>query len=110
MYCCFQLQKSGKEPKAGAELSLKNISYRTKVRSSNPDTFILMLLNYQRLTKESCLPHKVVNRSTSPQWDEAFHFLIHNPTEDTLIVKVRIYFTVNVDFKQCIYVRKMTFT
>lgn len=54
------LQKSGKEPKAGAELSLKNISYRTKV----------------------------VNRSTSPQWDEAFHFLIHNPTEDTLIIKL----------------------
>ncbi|KAF4096662.1 extended synaptotagmin-1 [Onychostoma macrolepis] len=54
------LKKSGKEPKAGAELSLKNISYRTKV----------------------------VNRSTSPQWDEAFHFLIHNPTEDTLIVKL----------------------
>uniref|UniRef100_A0A672S540 Extended synaptotagmin-1-like n=1 Tax=Sinocyclocheilus grahami TaxID=75366 RepID=A0A672S540_SINGR len=54
------LKKSGKEPKAGAELSLKNISYRTKV----------------------------VSRSTSPQWDEAFHFLIHNPTEDTLIVKL----------------------
>uniref|UniRef100_A0A8C2CL28 Extended synaptotagmin-like protein 1a n=1 Tax=Cyprinus carpio TaxID=7962 RepID=A0A8C2CL28_CYPCA len=32
--------------------------------------FILMFLNYPRLTKESCLPHKVVNRSTSPQWDE----------------------------------------
>ncbi|KAI2649721.1 Extended synaptotagmin-1 [Labeo rohita] len=54
------LKKSGKEPKAGAEVSLKNVSYRTKV----------------------------VNRSTSPQWDEAFHFLINNPTEDTLIVKL----------------------
>ncbi|XP_073679278.1 extended synaptotagmin-1 [Garra rufa] len=54
------LKKSGKEPKAGAEVSLKNVSYRTKV----------------------------VNRSTSPQWDEAFHFLIHSPTEDTLIVKL----------------------
>ncbi|KAL1250031.1 hypothetical protein QQF64_021036, partial [Cirrhinus molitorella] len=54
------LKKSGKEPKAGAEVSLKNVSYRTKV----------------------------VNRSTSPQWDEAFHFLIHNPTEDTLIIKL----------------------
>ncbi|TRY54329.1 hypothetical protein DNTS_021305 [Danionella cerebrum] len=54
------LKKSGKEPKAGAEVTLKKISHRTKV----------------------------VNRSTSPQWDEAFHFLIHNPVEDTLIVKV----------------------
>ncbi|KTG34811.1 hypothetical protein cypCar_00003808 [Cyprinus carpio] len=54
------LKKSGKEPKAGAELSLNNISYRTKV----------------------------VNRSTSPQWDEAFHFLIYNPPEDTLIFKL----------------------
>lgn len=54
------LKRSGKEPKAGAEVSLKNVFYRTKV----------------------------VNRSTSPQWDEAFNFLIHNPTEDTLIVKV----------------------
>uniref|UniRef100_A0A8C1EXJ6 Extended synaptotagmin-like protein 1a n=1 Tax=Cyprinus carpio carpio TaxID=630221 RepID=A0A8C1EXJ6_CYPCA len=49
----------------------------------NTDKFILMFLNYPRLTKESCLPHKVVNRSTSPQWDEAFHFLIYNPPEDT---------------------------
>ncbi|XDV46022.1 hypothetical protein PO909_014004 [Leuciscus waleckii] len=54
------LKKSGKEPMAGAEVSCKNISYRTKVS----------------------------NRSTSPQWDEAFHFLIHNPTEDTLVVKL----------------------
>ncbi|XP_077074870.1 extended synaptotagmin-1 [Siphateles boraxobius] len=54
------LKKSGKEPMAGAEVSFKNISYRTKV----------------------------FNRSTSPQWDEAFHFLIHNPTDDTLVVKL----------------------
>lgn len=54
------LKKSGKEPKPGAELSIKNVSYRTKI----------------------------TNRSTSPQWDEAFHFLIHNPKEETLIVKL----------------------
>uniref|UniRef100_A0A8C1K316 Extended synaptotagmin-like protein 1a n=1 Tax=Cyprinus carpio TaxID=7962 RepID=A0A8C1K316_CYPCA len=51
------LKKSGKEPEAGAEVSLKNVSHRTKV----------------------------ANPSTSPQWNEAFHFLIHNPSEDTLI-------------------------
>ncbi|XP_042569711.1 extended synaptotagmin-1-like isoform X2 [Cyprinus carpio] len=54
------LKKSGKEPEAGAEVSLKNVSHRTKV----------------------------ANPSTSPQWNEAFHFLIHNPSEDTLIVKL----------------------
>ncbi|KAA0707115.1 Extended synaptotagmin-1 [Triplophysa tibetana] len=54
------LKKSGKEPKAGAELSIKNVSYRTKI----------------------------ANSSTSPQWDEAFHFLIHNPKEDILVVKL----------------------
>ncbi|XP_026092477.1 extended synaptotagmin-1-like [Carassius auratus] len=54
------LKKSGKEPEAGAEVSLKNVSRRTKV----------------------------VNPSTSPQWHEAFHFLIRNPSEDTLIVKL----------------------
>ncbi|XP_051946663.1 extended synaptotagmin-1-like [Xyrauchen texanus] len=54
------LKKSGKEPKAGAELSIKNVSYRTKVCTA----------------------------STSPQWDEAFHFLIRNPREDTFIVKL----------------------
>lgn len=54
------LKKSGKEPMAGAEVLFKNISYRTKV----------------------------FNRSTSPQWDEAFHFLIHNPSEDILVVKL----------------------
>ncbi|XP_016377996.1 extended synaptotagmin-1-like isoform X1 [Sinocyclocheilus rhinocerous] len=82
------LKKSGKEPKAGAEVSLKNVSRRTKVRPSHPDAFMLMLFKYQRLTKESCFSHKVVNRSTSPQWDEAFNFLMHNPSEDTLIVKL----------------------
>ncbi|XP_026872326.2 extended synaptotagmin-1 isoform X2 [Electrophorus electricus] len=54
------LKKNGKEPKAGAELSLRNISYRTKL----------------------------ADRSTSPRWDEAFSFLVHDPREDTLILKV----------------------
>lgn len=28
------------------------------------------------------------DRSTSPQWGEAFHFLVHDPKEEMLIVKV----------------------
>ncbi|KAM6981454.1 extended synaptotagmin-1 [Aplochiton taeniatus] len=54
------LKKSGKEPKAGAELVLGGTTYRTKV----------------------------CDRSTSPQWDEAFYFLIRDPREEMLIVKL----------------------
>ena len=32
---------------------------------------------------------KVCERSTSPRWDEAFHFLVRDPKEELLIVKVR---------------------
>uniref|UniRef100_W5JY66 Extended synaptotagmin-like protein 1b n=1 Tax=Astyanax mexicanus TaxID=7994 RepID=W5JY66_ASTMX len=54
-------EKGGKEPKAGAELFLGVTSYKTKV----------------------------CDRSTSPQWGEAFHFLLHNPNEDNLIIKIQ---------------------
>ncbi|XP_030623547.1 extended synaptotagmin-1 [Chanos chanos] len=54
------LKKSGKEPKVGAEISLKSFSYRTKI----------------------------AERSTSPRWDEAFYFLVHNPKEDVIVVKL----------------------
>ncbi|XP_034022626.1 extended synaptotagmin-1 isoform X3 [Thalassophryne amazonica] len=53
-------KKSGKEPKAGAELVLGNTSYKTKV----------------------------CDRSRSPQWKEAFHFLVRDPREETLILKL----------------------
>ncbi|KAF4112569.1 hypothetical protein G5714_007364 [Onychostoma macrolepis] len=54
------LKKSGKEPKAAAELMLGDISHKTKV----------------------------CDRSMSPEWSEAFHFLVHNPTEEILIIKL----------------------
>ncbi|KAG9328928.1 hypothetical protein JZ751_009231, partial [Albula glossodonta] len=54
------LKKSGKEPKVGAELVLEGTSHKTKV----------------------------CDRSTSPQWDEAFYFLVHDPKQETLIVKL----------------------
>ncbi|KAJ8258978.1 hypothetical protein COCON_G00179900 [Conger conger] len=54
------LKKSGKEPKVEAELVLGETSHKTKV----------------------------CDRSTSPQWDEAFHFLVHDPKYDALIVKL----------------------
>ncbi|CAB1353949.1 unnamed protein product, partial [Coregonus sp. 'balchen'] len=53
------LKKSGKEPKAGAELVLGKTTYRTKV----------------------------CDRTNSPQWDEAFYFLVRDPKEEMLIVK-----------------------
>ncbi|KAI5619470.1 extended synaptotagmin-1 isoform X1 [Silurus asotus] len=54
------LKKSGKEPKAGAELVLEKTSYKTKV----------------------------CERSTSPQWHEAFHFLVQDPNKEMLIIKL----------------------
>ncbi|KAI1892259.1 hypothetical protein AGOR_G00131510 [Albula goreensis] len=54
------LKKSGKEPKAGVELTVKSTSQRTKV----------------------------CDRSTSPQWDESFYFLLRCPRDDMLIVKL----------------------
>ncbi|XP_034552586.1 extended synaptotagmin-1 [Notolabrus celidotus] len=54
------LKKSGKEPKVGADINLKGVSHRTKV----------------------------CERSTSPRWDEAFHFLVRDPRDETLTVKL----------------------
>ncbi|XP_073708690.1 extended synaptotagmin-1-like [Garra rufa] len=54
------MKKSGKEPKAAAELVMGDISHKTKV----------------------------CERSMSPEWSEAFHFLVHNPTEEILVVKL----------------------
>uniref|UniRef100_A0A673WHA1 Uncharacterized LOC115150497 n=1 Tax=Salmo trutta TaxID=8032 RepID=A0A673WHA1_SALTR len=54
------LKKSGKEPKAGAELVLGETTYRTKV----------------------------CEQSNSPQWEEAFYFLVRDPREEILIVKL----------------------
>ncbi|XP_070814793.1 extended synaptotagmin-1 [Chaetodon trifascialis] len=53
-------KKSGKEPKAGAELVLGSTTYKTKV----------------------------CDRSRSPQWNEAFHYLVRDPREEMLIVKL----------------------
>lgn len=54
------LKKSGKEPKVGAEIILKNVSYRSKISE----------------------------RSTSPRWDEGFHFLVSDPRSEILTVKL----------------------
>ncbi|KAM3617703.1 uncharacterized protein V6R79_009942 [Siganus canaliculatus] len=54
------LKKSGKEPKVGADIILKGVSHRTKI----------------------------CERSTSPRWDEAFHFLVRDPKDETLTVKL----------------------
>uniref|UniRef100_A0A673BZU0 Extended synaptotagmin-like protein 1b n=1 Tax=Sphaeramia orbicularis TaxID=375764 RepID=A0A673BZU0_9TELE len=53
-------KKSGKEPKAGAELVFGNTTYRTKV----------------------------CDRSRSPEWNEAFYFLVQDPAKEMLIVKL----------------------
>uniref|UniRef100_G3N696 Extended synaptotagmin-like protein 1b n=1 Tax=Gasterosteus aculeatus aculeatus TaxID=481459 RepID=G3N696_GASAC len=53
-------KKSGKEPKAGAELVFGKTTYKTKV----------------------------CDRSRSPQWDEAFYFQVRNPRQEMLIIKL----------------------
>uniref|UniRef100_A0A3B4WM74 Extended synaptotagmin-1-like n=1 Tax=Seriola lalandi dorsalis TaxID=1841481 RepID=A0A3B4WM74_SERLL len=54
------LKKSGKEPKAGAELVLGETTYKTNL----------------------------CDRSTSPQWNESFYFLVHDPKHQMLVVKL----------------------
>ncbi|XP_044078065.1 extended synaptotagmin-1 [Siniperca chuatsi] len=54
------LKKSGKEPKAGAELVLGETTYKTKL----------------------------CERSTSPHWNESFYFLVHDPKQQMLVVKL----------------------
>ncbi|XP_056128792.1 extended synaptotagmin-1 [Lampris incognitus] len=54
------LKKSGKEPKVGAEIILKSTIHRTKISE----------------------------RSISPRWDEAFHFLVRDPRDENLTVKL----------------------
>ncbi|KAM6927192.1 uncharacterized protein FYW49_003387 [Xenentodon cancila] len=54
------LKKSGKEPKAGAELVFGETAYKTTL----------------------------CERSTSPQWNESFHFLVHDPKRQMLVVKL----------------------
>lgn len=34
---------------------------------------------------------QVCERTISPQWHEAFHFLVQDPNKDILVIKVRIY-------------------
>ncbi|XP_061641024.1 extended synaptotagmin-1 isoform X2 [Phyllopteryx taeniolatus] len=53
-------KKSGKEPKAGAELVFGNTTYKTKV----------------------------CDRSRSPEWNEAFYFLVRDPAEEMLVIKL----------------------
>uniref|UniRef100_A0AAQ5X9C2 Extended synaptotagmin-like protein 1b n=1 Tax=Amphiprion ocellaris TaxID=80972 RepID=A0AAQ5X9C2_AMPOC len=58
------LKKSGKEPKAGAELVLGETTYKTKVR---------------------LLTHFAFYSATNPQWNESFYFLVHDPKQQMLL-------------------------
>uniref|UniRef100_A0A3Q3EBH0 Extended synaptotagmin-1-like n=1 Tax=Hippocampus comes TaxID=109280 RepID=A0A3Q3EBH0_HIPCM len=60
VFLCVQFKKSGKEPKAGAELVFGNTTYKTKV----------------------------CDRTRSPEWNEAFYFLVRDPTEEMLVIKL----------------------
>uniref|UniRef100_A0A3B3H703 Extended synaptotagmin 1 n=1 Tax=Oryzias latipes TaxID=8090 RepID=A0A3B3H703_ORYLA len=51
----------------------------------------LIRLEQVKLHFSFCSPFiaAICERSTSPRWDEAFHFLVRDPTDETLTVKVR---------------------
>lgn len=46
------------------------------------------------------LSNQVCERSTSPRWDEGFHFLVRDPKEETLTVKVISSICVSILFNQ----------
>ncbi|KAJ0023659.1 hypothetical protein NQD34_003558 [Periophthalmus magnuspinnatus] len=54
------LKKSGKEPRAGAELAVGQTSYKTQL----------------------------CERTSNPEWNESFYFNIKNPKNDMLVVKL----------------------
>uniref|UniRef100_A0A671Y6V0 Extended synaptotagmin 1 n=1 Tax=Sparus aurata TaxID=8175 RepID=A0A671Y6V0_SPAAU len=62
------LKKSGKEPKAGAELVLGETTYKTKL----------------------------FERTSNPQWNESFYFLVHDPKHQMLVIKARHLFIIIV--------------
>lgn len=93
----LKLKKSGKEPKVGAEVLHKNVSQKTKVGwlwASRVGSQPVMLLSdvfsssLTPLKKSHFFPPKVCERSTSPRWEEAFHYLVRDPRDESLTVKV----------------------
>lgn len=38
--------------------------------------------------QKSFCPLQVCERSTSPRWEEAFHYLVRDPRDESLLVKV----------------------
>lgn len=54
---------------------------------------------------------KVCDRSRSPLWSEAFYFLVHDPKQEMLIVKVSaVWFSVSVHCRKCHRNLPFTFT
>uniref|UniRef100_A0A1A7WEX9 Extended synaptotagmin-like protein 1b n=1 Tax=Iconisemion striatum TaxID=60296 RepID=A0A1A7WEX9_9TELE len=69
-------KKSGKEPKAGAELIFGETTYKTNLceRSANPN--------------ETTYKTNLCERSANPKWNESFYFLVHDPKHQMLVVKL----------------------
>lgn len=101
------MKKSGKEPKAAAELVLGGTTYKTK--AGDFLSIIAIMQFYKKLYAIHCnvfvifkyiliylnflsvlLNVKVCDRSSSPHWNEAFDFLVYDPKKDMLVIKVRI--------------------
>lgn len=88
-----QVKKSGKDPKVGADVTLGEMSRKTTVRpqTSFSSEMVASLREWQNTCEQYWLTlasSKVCDRTTSPQWNEAFCFLVRDPREDILVVKV----------------------
>ncbi|CAB1330122.1 unnamed protein product, partial [Coregonus sp. 'balchen'] len=62
--------------------------YQNKAVPSAAVLFVYLERAHSLPLKMNGKEPKVCERSTSPQWDEAFHFLVRDPKEELLIVKL----------------------
>lgn len=64
---------------------------------------------WKKVIQSSCssLP-KICERSTSPRWDEAFNFLVRDPRDETLTVKVRFINSICISTFYYVAVKQIT--
>uniref|UniRef100_A0AAY4ESR5 Extended synaptotagmin-like protein 1b n=1 Tax=Denticeps clupeoides TaxID=299321 RepID=A0AAY4ESR5_9TELE len=87
------LSKVSEPEKLNKALQLQSLqSYQNKAVPAAALLFVLLerahSLPVSQLISHSITPTHVCDRSTSPQWNEVFYFLLHDPKEDMLIIKL----------------------
>lgn len=46
--------------------------------------------------KKNYTSFQLCDRSTNPQWNESFYFIVHDPKQQILVVKARHLFTLDI--------------